>query len=594
MTGLVEGAALGPAEGRLDRVRTASTPTRTRTPSAKAAFVRAVGRRHGAPRSPGTSAATTGATRASSPTEGARVVALDSDQGPVELLYRDLRAAGDERVLAADHERDRPVARPGLARRGAPAARCARPARARPLPGARASRDDHRQRAHARWIDWLAELGASLVIEFPTREDPMVQRLLAAKKEGTHPDYERATFERCLGDAFEVERSEIAGLGYARALPRPPPRAPGGRVSRALRDGLGRRALELAVLCAFAFAQPLFDLLGRNPEFFAVRGSPSGDIVLFAVGLVLLPPLVLTGVEALAGLAGPRARDAVHAVLVALLGALIAIQVVKRIGALPAGLDLALALAVGLALAWATGRAPRARGADVRHRALARPRCSSSRSSCSARRATQLVLPEHAEVATAERAPGRPGGHGRLRRVPADLAAGPRRPDRPRALPQLRHAGRALDVVLPRDDGVRLDDARRARDPRRAPAPRRARCPRSPSTRATSSRSSAGPTASTSPRRPRTCARGRCARTSSSRAWGGDCARWPSTPASSTPTSSLPAALEDSLPSISEGWGDFHGGDAGRRGARAAGRRRAPGALRGVGALDPAVVAARR
>ena len=55
-----------------------------------------------------------------------------------------------------------------------------------------------------------------------------------------------------------------------------------------------------------------------------------------------------------------------------------------------------------------------------------------------------------------------------------------------------------------------------------------------------------------------------------------------------------PAALEDSLPSISEGWGDFHGGDAGRRRAQAAGRRRAPGALRSLGALDPPVVGHRR
>jgi hypothetical protein len=123
-------------------------------------------------------------------------------------------------------------------------------------------------------------------------------------------------------------------------------------VSGAWRDGLGRRALELSVLCGFAFAQPLFDLLGRNPEFFAVRGSPSGDIVLFAVALVLLPPLLLTAVEAVVGLAGARVRDAVHAVFVGLLGALIAIQVVKRIGSLPAALDLALALAAGLALAW--------------------------------------------------------------------------------------------------------------------------------------------------------------------------------------------------------------------------------------------------
>ena len=58
------------------------------------------------------------------------------------------------------------------------------------------------------FVDWLASLGSALVIEFPTREDPMVKKLLAPKREGLHPDYEIAYFERCLGEAFEVERSE--------------------------------------------------------------------------------------------------------------------------------------------------------------------------------------------------------------------------------------------------------------------------------------------------------------------------------------------------------------------------------------------------
>lgn len=63
------------------------------------------------------------------------------------------------------------------------------------------------------WIDWLAGLGAWLVIEFTARDDPMVERLLAAKKEGTHADYERAAFGRCLGDACEVERSASLASG---------------------------------------------------------------------------------------------------------------------------------------------------------------------------------------------------------------------------------------------------------------------------------------------------------------------------------------------------------------------------------------------
>jgi Sulfatase len=180
-----------------------------------------------------------------------------------------------------------------------------------------------------------------------------------------------------------------------------------GEVSPAGHDGLGRHALELAALCAFAFAQPLFDLLGRNPEFFAARGAPPADIVLFAVGVVLLPVAILVGIEALAGLAGPRAQNAVHGVLVALLGALVAIQVIKRIGALPAWLELALALAAGLALAWGLvvrrGRALRA-FATVLSPAplvflalflLASP-------------VTELVLPDRTAVATADARAGAP------------------------------------------------------------------------------------------------------------------------------------------------------------------------------------------
>ncbi len=50
--------------------------------------------------------------------------------------------------------------------------------------------------------------------------------------------------------------------------------------------------LHLAVLTAFALGQPLFDLLGKNPEFFAARGSSAGDIVTFALLVVVGPPLI--------------------------------------------------------------------------------------------------------------------------------------------------------------------------------------------------------------------------------------------------------------------------------------------------------------
>ena len=56
-------------------------------------------------------------------------------------------------------------------------------------------------------VDWLRSLDATLVIEFVTPEDPMAKRLLERKPPRTHPDYDRATFERLLDEAFTVERT---------------------------------------------------------------------------------------------------------------------------------------------------------------------------------------------------------------------------------------------------------------------------------------------------------------------------------------------------------------------------------------------------
>jgi len=91
----------------------------------------------------------------------------------------------------------------------------------------------------------------------------------------------------------------------------------------------GRNALHLLVLTTFAFAQPLFDLLGKTPEFFVVRGSRTVDIVVFALVVVLLPPTVLLAVEALVALASRAAARLVHVVFVGALAAVVAVQVVR-------------------------------------------------------------------------------------------------------------------------------------------------------------------------------------------------------------------------------------------------------------------------
>jgi SAM-dependent methyltransferase len=141
--------------------------------------------------------------------EGAKsVVSVDADQGPVELLYRDLRSEGNEQILTLTMNLADPS--PGLGWRGVE--RKSLPERGKPdLVLALALVHHMAIGANVpvkEFVDWLASLGSALVIEFPTREDPMVKKLLAPKREGLHPDYELEFFERTLGEAFAVERSE--------------------------------------------------------------------------------------------------------------------------------------------------------------------------------------------------------------------------------------------------------------------------------------------------------------------------------------------------------------------------------------------------
>jgi SAM-dependent methyltransferase len=146
--------------------------------------------------------------------EGARhVVAIDADQGPVELLYRELRDAGDRRILPLTMNVADPspglgwlgLERQSLLDRGRPDLVLALALVHHVAIGANVPVRDV--------VGWLAGLGGALLVEFPTREDPMVQKLLAPKREGLHPDYEREFFERCLHEAFDVRRAEELGSG---------------------------------------------------------------------------------------------------------------------------------------------------------------------------------------------------------------------------------------------------------------------------------------------------------------------------------------------------------------------------------------------
>ncbi|MBK8293976.1 MAG: sulfatase-like hydrolase/transferase [Solirubrobacterales bacterium] len=112
---------------------------------------------------------------------------------------------------------------------------------------------------------------------------------------------------------------------------------------------------HLGALWALAVIQPLLSLLGSNPEFFVARDNTGGQIVIFAVLITFAPPLVATGIEALLNLISTKARWFFHLALMALLFALLVIQVFKQIADGPAVPMLIVAGLAGLCLAWFYG-----------------------------------------------------------------------------------------------------------------------------------------------------------------------------------------------------------------------------------------------
>ncbi|HEY1357546.1 MAG TPA: sulfatase-like hydrolase/transferase [Thermoleophilaceae bacterium] len=110
---------------------------------------------------------------------------------------------------------------------------------------------------------------------------------------------------------------------------------------------------HLAVMSTFAIAQPLFNLLSDNPEFFAARGSPSFDVISFGILAVLAPPLIGIALELLAGLIHRRARQAVHLLLMAVLTGLFVAQLLKKSIDASDGVLIAISAAIALAAVFA-------------------------------------------------------------------------------------------------------------------------------------------------------------------------------------------------------------------------------------------------
>ena len=134
----------------------------------------------------------------------ATTIALDADHGIVEKLYRELRSEGAESILPLIGDVADPS--PGLGWRGRERLTLAE--RGRPGLILALALVHHlvigRMIPQRELVDWLADLGSELVIEFPDREDVMVRRLLQRKRDGSHPDYTRETFVEVLRRRFDV------------------------------------------------------------------------------------------------------------------------------------------------------------------------------------------------------------------------------------------------------------------------------------------------------------------------------------------------------------------------------------------------------
>ena len=129
-------------------------------------------------------------------------------------------------------------------------------------------------------------------------------------------------------------------------------RLPGGVRNELLHLG------ELFVLCGFAVAQPVLDVMGKSPDFFLFRNAGRSDIVLFAIVAVLLPPLALWLLEFVVGLVSDRVRRGLHLVFVAGLLTIIAVEVLKDLVSLRDAALLAVAAVAGVGLAFAYAKRP--------------------------------------------------------------------------------------------------------------------------------------------------------------------------------------------------------------------------------------------
>jgi hypothetical protein len=139
-------------------------------------------------------------------------VALDADHLAIDCLYHALKAEGARNILPLVGNLTDPS--PDLGWRNLERKRL--PARGRPDLVLCLALVHHvvigANIPMAEFLDWLRDLGADLIIEFVTREDPMVGTLLR-NKDDQYTDYDAPLFDRQLAARFSIVRRQTLGSG---------------------------------------------------------------------------------------------------------------------------------------------------------------------------------------------------------------------------------------------------------------------------------------------------------------------------------------------------------------------------------------------
>lgn len=106
----------------------------------------------------------------------------------------------------------------------------------------------------------------------------------------------------------------------------------------------------IAGLSSLAFAQPVYDLLRRAPEFFAIRDLSMVDLLTLVVLLAVVPTLVLGAPTLLARIVRPPWIRPAAAAAAGLLTAIIGLQALQD---LPAAASVPISAFAAAAAAWA-------------------------------------------------------------------------------------------------------------------------------------------------------------------------------------------------------------------------------------------------